>query len=166
LERCEDSLAQQQARDAQRAWSDLFEAAGRVRAYRLAVARQADVSERDALRQAAENYVASVEHWPRGGHDAIKQALAREGSADLAANEAALKMLCIRAEILTDRPTPPEDQPLRREYQVQRLIQNMGQGVAADEAQLDTLAIEWLGVGPTDETTYERLLNRFRTCRM
>lgn len=165
LERCEDSLAQQQARAAERGWSDLFEAANRVRAYRLAAARQADVSERDALRQAAENYIASVEHWPKGGHDAIKQALAREGCGETAANEVALKMLCIRAEILTDKPTPPEDQPLRREYQVQRLIQNMGQGIAADEAQLDTLAIEWLGVGPTDEATYARLLNRFRTCR-
>jgi hypothetical protein len=165
LERCEDSLAQQQARAAERGWSDLFEAANRVRAYRLAAARQADVSERDALRQAAENYIASVEHWPKGGLDAIKQALAREGCGETAANEVALKMLCIRAEILTDKPTPPEDQPLRREYQVQRLIQNMGQGIAADEAQLDTLAIEWLGVGPTDEATYARLLNRFRTCR-
>jgi hypothetical protein len=74
-------------------------------------------------------------------------------------------MLCIRAEILTDRPTPPEDQPLRREYQVQRLIQTMGQGIAADEAQLDTMAIEWAGVGPTEGAAYERLLNRFRRCR-
>ena len=74
-------------------------------------------------------------------------------------------MLCIRAEILTDRPTPPEDQPLRREYQVKRLIQSMGQGIAADEAQLDTMAIEWVGVGPTDEGAYERLLTRFQGCR-
>jgi hypothetical protein len=165
LERCEESLAQQQARDAERRWDDLFEAANRVRAYRLAVVRQADVSARDALRQAAESHVASVDRWPKGGLEAIKQGLAREDSSDVAANETALKMLCIRAEILTDRPTPPEDQPLRREYQVQRLIQTMGQGIAADEAQLDTMAIEWVGVGPTEEAAYERLLNRFRRYR-
>jgi hypothetical protein len=165
LERCEESLAQQQARAAERSWDDLFEAANRVRVYRLAVARQADVSERDALRQAAEGYVASVGQWPKGGLEAIKQELAREGSGDVAANEAALRMLCIRAEILTDRPTPPEDQPLRREYQVKRLIQTMGQGIAADEAQLDTMAIEWVGVGPTDEGAYEQLLTRFQGCR-
>jgi hypothetical protein len=165
LGRCEESVAQQQARDAERSWNDLFEAASRVRAYRLAVARQADVSAQDALRQAAESYVASVEHWPRGGLEAIKDELAREGCSDVAANEVALKMLCIRAEILTDRPTPPEDLQLRREYQVQRLIQSMGQGIAADEAQLDTMAIEWVAVGPTEEAAYERLLNRFRTCR-
>jgi hypothetical protein len=165
LERCEESVAQQQARDAERSWNDLFEAANRVRAYRLAVARQADVSEQDALRQAAQSYVASVDRWPKGGLEIIKHELAREGSSDVAANEAALRMLCIRAEILTDNPTPPEDQPLRREYQVQRLIKNMGQGIAADEAQLDTMAIEWIGVGPTEEAAYERLLDRFRRCR-
>jgi hypothetical protein len=165
LERCEESIAQQQVRDAERRWDDLFEAANRVRAYRLAVVRQADVSERDALRQAAESHVASVDRWPKGGLEAIKHELAREDSSDVAANETALKMLCIRAEILTDRPTPPEDQPLRREYQVQRLIQTMGQGIAVDEAQLDTMAIEWVGVGPTEGATYERLLNRFRRCR-
>jgi len=43
-----------------------------------------------------------------GGLEAIKHELAREGSSDVAANEAALKMLCIRGEILTDRPTPPK----------------------------------------------------------
>jgi hypothetical protein len=165
LERCEESVAQQHARDAERSWDDLFEAATRVYAYRRAVARQLDVSERDASRQAAESYIASVEHWPKGGLEAIKRELARENSIDLGANEAALRMLCVRAEILTDRPTPPEDQQLRREYQVQRLIQSMGQGMAADEAQLDTMAIAWVGVGPTEEAVYERLLNRFRRCR-
>src|ERR1700736_734768 len=165
LERCEESIAQQQARDAERRWDDLFEAANRVRAYRLAVARQADVSERDALRQAAESHVASVERWPKGGLEAIKHELAREDSSDVAANETALRMLCIRSEILADKPTPTEDQPLRREYQVKRLIQTMGQGIAADEAQLDTMAIEWVGVGPTDEGAYERLLTRFQRCR-
>jgi hypothetical protein len=165
LERFEESVAQQQVRAAQLSWNDLFDAAGRVRAYRLAVARQADVAEQDALRLAAQTHIASVAQWPKGGLEAIKQELAREASGDVAANEAALKMLCIRAEILTDRPTPPEDQPLRREYQVQRLIRSMGQGISADEAQLDAMAIEWLGVGPTDEVTYEALLKRFRRCR-
>jgi hypothetical protein len=41
----------------------------------------------------------------------------------------------------------------------------MGQGITADEAQLDTMAIEWIGVGPIDETTYLALLRRFKRCR-
>jgi hypothetical protein len=36
----------------------------------------------------------------------------------MAAQETTLKTLCIRAEILANRTTPPEDQALRREYQV------------------------------------------------
>ena len=76
-----------------------------------------------------------------------------------------MRKLCIRAEILTDMPTPPEDQALRRDHQVQRLIKSMGQGISADEAQLDTMTIEWIGVGPTEEVTYMRLLERFKRCR-
>jgi len=165
FERCEKSVAQQKARDAERSWTDLFDAANRVRAYRLAIARNADLAERDVLRGAAADYIASVGQWPKGGLEAIKYEFAKEGASDLAANEVALRKLCIRAEILTDMPTPPEDQPLRRDYQVQRLIQSMGQGISKDEAQLATMAIEWIGAGPTDEAIYVQLLKRFKRCR-
>ncbi len=165
LDRCEESIARQHARDAERAWHDLFEAANQVRAYKLAVARSADTVQCDALKAAAETYIASVPRWPKGGLDALKQGLARECSADLAANELALKRLCIRAEILTDLPTPPEDQALRREYQLQRLVQSLGQGVRGDEMHLDSLAIEWVAAGPMEEATYQPLLQRFRRCR-
>ncbi len=165
LERCEKSIARQGARDAERAWSDLFEAANQVRAYRLALARGADADQVDTSKTAAEARIASIERWPKGGLDALKRALAGERSADLAANEAALRMLCVRAEVLTDTATPPEDQALRREYQLQRLVQNMGQGSRADETNLDTLAIEWIGVGPVDDAAYQALLERFRRCR-
>jgi hypothetical protein len=165
LDRCKKSIARQHARNAERGWNDLFEAANHVRAYRLAVARSLDTEQLNALKEAAENYIASVQRWPKNGLDALKQALTRERSPDFAANEAALKMLCIRAEMLTDTPTPPEDQALRREYQLQRLVQNMGQGVRTDETQLDTLAIEWVGVGPVEDAAYQPLLQRFRHCR-
>ena len=117
------------------------------------------------MRRAAEDHIAAVARWPKGGLEAIKCELAKQGAGDAAENEAILRKLCIRAEILTDMPTPPEDQPLRREHQVQRLIQSMGQGITADEAQLDTMAIEWISVGPIDEATYLALLRRFKRCR-
>lgn len=164
LERYSASIARQQVRDAEHAWNDLFSAANHVRAYRLAVARGLEIEHQDTLKQAAENYMASVQRWPRSGLDALRQALAAERCPDLAANEAALKMLCIRAEVLTDMPTPAEDQALRREYQLQRLVQGMGQRLKADET-LDTLAIEWIQVGPVKEAAYEPLLQRFRRCR-
>lgn len=165
LERCGASVARQRALDAEHAWNDLFEAANHIRAYRLAVARRLDTSLLDTLKETAETYIASVQHWPKSGFDALKQALAAERSADFEANEAALKMLCIRAEILTDMPTPPQDQALRREYQLQRLVQGMGQRLKADEMQWDAMAIEWVGVGPVEEEAYKPLLQRFRRCR-
>lgn len=165
LDRCKKSVARQHARAAERSWTDLFDAANQVRAYRLAAARGSDTEQLGSLKEAAENYMASVPRWPKAGLDALKQALAREPSADLAANETALRMLCIRAEMLTDTPTPPEDQPLRREYQLQRLVQSMGQGLKADEVQLDALAIEWVSAGPVEDAAYEPLLQRFRQCR-
>ncbi|MGH8506333.1 MAG: DUF349 domain-containing protein [Stenotrophobium sp.] len=165
LDRCEESIARQHVRDAERGWNDLFEAANHVRAYGLAVARSLDTEQLDTLKGAAEAYIASVQRWPKSGLDTLKQGFARERSADLAANEMALKMLCIRAEILTDMPTPPEDQPLRREYQLQRLVQSMGQGVRADEKHLDTMAIEWVGIGPVEAAAYQPLLQRFQRCR-
>ena len=54
---------------------------------------------------------------------------------------------------------------MRRDYQLQRLVQSMGQGVRADEAHLDTLAIEWVGAGPVEEEAYQALLQRFRHYR-
>lgn len=165
LDRCEASRARQHVRDAERGWYELFEAANQVRAYRLALARGLDSEQLDPLKEAAEIYIGAVQRWPEGGLQAIKKALARERSEDLIANEVALKMLCIRAEILTDMPTPPEDQALRREHQLQRLVRRMGEGIRADETNLDAMAIDWLSVGPVDEAIYQPLLQRFLRCR-
>ena len=166
LERFEQSMARQQARDAERGWDDLFDAANLVRAYRLGLARNVGPEQLHSLKDAADTYIASVARWPKGGLDALKNALALEGSTDLAANEATLRMLCIRAEILTDTPTPPEDQALRREYLLQRLAQSMGQGLRVDETRLDAMAIEWVSVGPVEDLAYGPLVQRFRRCRV
>jgi len=165
VDRCERAVARQEASDAERSWSDLLDAANRVRAYREAVARNADAAEQGALRQAVDDYIAGVKQWPKGGLETVKKSLAKTDPTDFATNELALRTLCIRAEILTDLPTPEDDQTLRREYQVRRLMQGMGQGVAADHAQLDSITMEWVGVGPTDEKTYLELLQRFKRCR-
>jgi len=165
LEHCETAIARQRTREVEQHWTALFEAANYVRAYRLAVARNDGAPEHDRLKQTADTYIAAVAKWPKRGLEAIRSALVKTGDNDFAANERALRTLCIRAEILTDSPTPPGDQTLRREYQVQRLIENMGQGITTDERQLDALAIEWTGVGPTEEAIYLPLLERFKQCR-
>ena len=163
--RCEKAIARQQASAAEQSWSDLLEAANRVRAYRAAVARSTDVAEQGSLKQALDDYIAGVRQWPKGGLETVRKALAKTDSVDFAANEIALRTLCIRAEILTELPTPETDQALRREYQVKRLMQVMGQGMANDDSQLDSIAMEWVSVGPTEEATYLALLERFKSCR-
>lgn len=165
LDRCQQSVARQHARDAEQGWTDLFGAADQVRAYRLALARHQDAAQIASLKAAAETGMAAARRWPKGGLEALRTALADERATDPAANESALRMLCIRAEILADLTTPPEDQALRRDYQLQRLVQNLGQGQRADATKLDTLAIEWLGVGPVEDAAYAPLLARLRRCR-
>ncbi len=162
VERCEHSVARQRALDVERGWSELLDAANLVRTYRLALARNEEPA---ASRAAAESRIESLRQAPKGGIEALRNGLTRGAGPDLAANETALRMLCIRAEILADLPTPPEDQALRRQYQVQRLVQSMGQGIGADEGQLDALTLEWIGVGPTDDAVYAQLLSRFLRCR-
>jgi hypothetical protein len=163
VERCEDAVERQKLRDTEASWSTLLEAANRVRAYKLALVSAPDSA--PTLRQSAEEYFAGVAQWPKGGQEAVKSALASTSGADLEANDEALRLLCIRAEILADRPSPPEDQSLRREYQVQRLVQSMGQGIGADETHMDTLTLEWVKAGPVAESRYTQLLERFKGCR-
>lgn len=165
LDRCEAAQARQQARAAEQRWKDLFEAADLVRAYALALARGADEATAQPLRDAATAFMATVPRWPSGGLAAVERALSAPARPDLAAHEDELRKLCIRAEILTDLPTPPEDQALRRELQLQRLVQSLGQGQREDETQIETLTLEWVAVGPVAETAYGPLLQRFQRCR-
>jgi hypothetical protein len=165
FDRCHQAVTQQHARDAEQGWTNLFDAANQVRAYRLSLARNADATESEALKAAAEERLAAPAKWPKRGLEAVKNSLAKQGDSDPVANELALRTLCIRAELLTDSPTPAADQGLRRDYQLQRLMNSMGQGVKAEEGQIDSLTIEWLGVGPAEETVYLQLLDRFKECR-
>jgi hypothetical protein len=165
LDKCESSIARERAQSDQRSWRDLFEAANQVRAYRLAVAENKDVGEIDAVRNAVEQYIAAVPQWPKGGLTAVKAALARPGADDIVANEAALRILCIRAEILAGKPTPQSDQALRREYQMKRLVQGMGRGSSADADDLGKVLLEWVAVGASRPDVYQELRARLATCQ-
>jgi hypothetical protein len=165
---CEAQIAQQQARDAEQSVTNLFEAGRHIQAYAWAVARNADLSEQETLKQAAEAFIASVRHWPKGGLQAVKEVLASSGSAsdaDDAAREKSLRMLCIRGEIYSEMPTPPEDEVLRREYQVQRLMQGMGQGTHTDDGDWDAMVLEWIRIGAVSPAVHESLQTRFMRCR-
>jgi hypothetical protein len=165
---CEAQIAQQQVRDAEQSFTHLFEAGRHIRAYERAASRNADPSEREALKQTAEAFIAGVQHWPKGGLQTVKETLANAGSvsdADSADREKSLRMLCIRCEIESEMPTPPEDEPLRREYQVQRLMQGMGQGHHANDGDWDAMTLEWIRIAAISPAVHESLQSRFMRCR-
>jgi len=167
LTRCQAQILQMRARDKELSFTNLLEAARLIQAYGWAVAQGVASSDLEALKQAAEVFIAGVQQWPKGGAQALKEAWAKAHAAaglDLPANETALRKLCIRSEILTDRPTPPEDQALRRAYQVQRLVRSMGQRNEEND-DLDGFGLEWVRVGPIPAATHETLLARFLRCR-
>ena len=168
LTRSQAQISQMRARDKALSFTNLLEAARLIRLYGWASAQGGASSDLEVLKQAAELFIAGVQQWPKGGTQALKEAWAKAhaaGGLDAAANETALRMLCIRSEILTDRPTPPEDQTLRRTYQVQRLVRNMGQRNEENPDDLDAFGLEWVRVGPVPAATHEALLARFLRCR-
>jgi hypothetical protein len=168
LHLCQTQVAQQRAREKEQSFTQLLEAAGYVRAYGWAVAQNAPPADREALKQAAETFIAGIQHWPKGGAQAMKEAWKQAESAaglDSGVNETALRMLCIRSEIITDRPTPQDDQGLRRDYQVKRLVQHMGGRDEAPPDELDALALAWVRVGSVPTATHAALLARFLRCR-
>jgi hypothetical protein len=164
IERVRAALAQSRLREKEQSISNLFEAARRIHAYGWALAQGAASPDCESLKRAAESFIAGDRPWPKGGAEVLGEALSKADAAadlDAAAHESALRMLCIRREILADRPTPAEDQELRRHYQMQRLVQRMGQGSEADPDEADALALEWVRVGPVSAQTHEALLERF-----
>jgi len=161
----EAQLARERQLEAERSYENLFEAVRRIRAYEWAVLRGAD--NRETLKHAAEAYIADVRRWPKGTLHSVKDAFAKAGSGageDAVAAEKALRLLCVRAEILCDSPTPAEDEALRREYQVQRLAAVMGQGGHAGAGDRDALTLEWIRHGGVAPVTHDRLQTRFIAC--
>jgi len=167
IDLCRARVAQQHLRDTEQSFTNLFEASRSIAAYEWAVLRGAESSDRETLKQSAETFIAGVRQWPKEGFKAIKDSLAHSGSsadADLGARERALRLLCVRGEIQSEIPTPAEDEVLRREHQVQRLMQGMGQGVGADHGGWEGMALEWLRIGAIAPDLHDSLRERFLHC--
>ena len=166
---CAEAMRRNRAAVERRRWAEVFTVASHVHAYALAVAQQRPAEECEALEAAARSALTALADAPKGTRAVLEERLARASAdgpnTDLAANEAALRMLCIRAELAAGLQSPPEDQELRREHQMQRLVASMGRGERATPADLDELALEWLAVGPVDAAAHEALFARFERCR-
>jgi hypothetical protein len=168
LKLCQTRVAEMRARDKLRSFTSILEAARHIQEYGYAVARQAAAAERDALKLAAETFIAGVQNWPKGAPQALKEAWQKAEAAldrDLPANEKALRLLCIRSEIFGDLATPAEDQALRREHQMQRLTQRMSERSDASADDWESLSMAWVRVGPVEPIAYQALVARFVRCR-
>jgi hypothetical protein len=167
-DQCDAAVRRLRAATARQGWMDVFAAAAQVQAYALALIEQRPSGECEERRKSAESALGALDHAPKSARAALEnqwqQVLAGQLVSDLAANEAALRLLCVRAELLSGRSSPSEDQELRREYQMKRLVAAMGQGERTGPGDLDTLALEWLRVGPVDSGLLQALRERFESC--
>ena len=163
--RYEAALAQLDVRDAAAAELNLFEAGRHIRAYERALMQDTAVAEREQLRTAAETFMAGVHGWPKGGLQALRQALARADSvsaAEVGMRERALRAVCIRGEILSSAPTPPEDEELRRDFQLRLLMDGLGQVARTDDRDWEAMVLEWIGIGAVAPDVHEALELRFK----
>jgi hypothetical protein len=168
LDECRKQAARQRQLDAEQSFTDLLEAGRRIRAFEWAVMENAAASERDALKAAAEAFMASVPRWPTGGLPVLQEALAKAAavsSEDIEARKRALRTLCIRCEIASEALTPAEDAELRREYQVQRLIRAMGQGNSDEGGDADAMILEWIRISAIEPHLHASLQERFARSR-
>jgi Domain of Unknown Function (DUF349) len=167
-ERCSAAVHRARAALARRSWMDVLDVAAQVQAYATAIIDQRPGGECEERRKSVESAIGGLTHAPKAARAVIEDrwqsAIAGEPDSDLAANEAALRLLCVRAELLSGLPTPPEDEELRRDYQMKRLVAAMGQGERTGPGDLEALAIEWLGVGPVATGAYQSLRKRFESC--
>ena len=167
LDLCLSRVAEQHARDANMSFTNLLEAGRHVRTYEWALMEKADPAEREALKQAALAFIESIPRGPRGGLQTVKEALAKAESApgaDADVREKALRTLCIRSEIECDISSPAEDDALRREYQVQRLMQQMGQGVHSGDGDWDARGLGWIRIGAVPPVLHDALQERLLRC--
>lgn len=116
----------------------------------------------DNSKQAMEEAMSSVTKWPSGTHEIIEQRFTQSLTEPPQAKEEkanALRLLCIRSEIATDKASPESDKQLRMEYQVAQLQQGLGQ--AESQNPMTDLIAEWLAVDHVDLEQYQQYEHRF-----
>jgi hypothetical protein len=160
--RIESNLERYRQQQEEHRWSALLEAGNLLRLWRLAVQVGSAATE---AHQSAREFIESPRQWPKGALQQLQSELARSAEGDPAIHEQALRLLCVRAEILTNLTTPIEDQALRRNYQLERLVAGALQSSDSTREQLDALLFAWVSVGATHTEVYDKLLARMQHCR-
>lgn len=165
VERAERQLSQERARQQAQVRERVYEAVDALRRLRLLRTSGAADAEVQVASDALQALLQSASGWPKQVLAQFKVESGRDGGTDPESNAQALRLLCVRAELLAEVATPQADLPLRREYQMQQLTRGLGQARIPRREGLDALLMEWLAVGATREEVHAPLLARFRACR-
>ncbi len=169
IERCQEAVHHDRNRAVTQAWSDLYTTASAIRAYGWVQHENAADTQLETLKANVDAAIAGLAAAPKFARTAIERhwskLLTGAVSGDVSANAAALRLLCIRAELATDSATPDADQDLRRDYQMKRLLASRNLGADHDPVSMDDLALEWFTVGPLDPALEVDLQARFERCR-
>lgn len=103
--------------------------------------------------------------WEKAIEQRKQQALAaanQQSALDTHANTQRRRELCIAVEILLDLATPEEDRQLRRELQLKKLQQGLGQAsLGGPSAALEQLLIDWHCTGSASTEEQTTLQTRF-----
>ena len=161
-EKIESTIALSQQKNKATVWQQVFALSDAIG--RLGLQRQ---EERELAKIDIESQLADI-RWPEG----VKQPLRAKyesmidasvvGEDTLRSNEEALRILCIRAEILTDNASPESDSALRMSYQMSLLKD--GIRYQRDTETIQALTTDWLCVGAVPADVYESLFKRFYAC--
>ena len=177
VERCREAAQQDRGRAAARTATALFDAAAAIRACAFARLAGAAAEQLETLDAAVTAALGEIAAAPKPARTTLEKCRAKlnasgpavpaaaDAAADATANAATLRLLCIRAELATERATPPEDAERRREYQLRRLVDSRNLGVDTAPENVDDLVVEWLGVGAVDPALEAPLRARFEQCR-
>lgn len=147
-----------------RAWQEVFAIADQIRRFEDGQVRGVQTVSAEEVRDLMTN---ATFKWPYDTKEILDQRL--NDTAALTAQhqtdaEQKLRVLCIRAEILTGRPTPDADKALRMQYQVETLKQNFGQVQEANDQVMVELFGEWLSIPAVTDASYPALQDRFLAC--
>ena len=155
--------ALQQARSSAqvKAWDDVFTLADLLRRHeRNRIACDDSCGDSSDLEAAW----AAITLWPTGTQDVLSQRkqlgleALRQKSQEA---EHQLLLLCIRAEILSQKDTPEAFKAQRMAYQVEQLKHNFGK---RDES-VEALVLEWLAQPAVADEPYQAAWQRFNACR-
>ncbi len=147
-----------------RSWQEVFAIANQVRRYENGLV---NATQTVSLAEVQDLMAKATFKWPHDTKDILDQRLHDASSLTAqhqAEAEQKLRILCIRAEILTGRPTPESDKTLRMQYQVETLKQNFGQVQEANDQAMVELFGEWLAVPAASDVCALSLQERFLSC--